>query len=191
MLWSSEKLKTILGLTLILLVVNTYQETSAADLNNEELKNIVNQMIAKALTVEKIKFEAKIDNLENEVESLKNQNEIYQKEINKTKISLDNYLHALAEFKFLSDNNTKLIIDGKKDINKSMESLKQEVIQIGKTLQDLDEQKSVGTSCAAIAESGSVKSGIFLLDTDGDGKNAPFKVKLLYDISNLSPSNGA
>ena len=173
MLWSRERLKTILGLSLILFVV-----TSVADLNNEELTNIVNQMIAKALNVEKIKFEAKIDNLENEVESLKNQNEIYQKEINKTKISLDNYLHALAEFKFLSDNNTKLIIDGKKDINKSMESLKQEVIQIGKTVQDLDEKKSVGTSCAAIAESGNVKSGIFLLDTDGDGKNAPFKVKL-------------
>ena len=178
MLWSSEKLKTILGLTLILLVVNTYQETSAADLDNEELTNIVNQMIAKALTVEKIKFEAKIDNLENEVESLKNQNEIYQKEINKTKISLDNYLHALAEFKFLSDNNTKLIIDGKKDINKSMEFLKQEMDKIGKTVQDLDDQKSVGTSCAAIAESGNAKSGIFLLDTDGDGKNPPFKVKL-------------
>ena len=45
-------------------------------------------------------------------------------------------------------------------------------------VQDLDEKSRVGISCVAIAESGNVESGIFLLDTDGDGKNAPFKVKL-------------
>ena len=39
--------------------------------------------------------------------------------------------------------------------------------------------RRIGTSCSDIANLGNLESGNFLLDTDAEGKHAPYEVKLV------------
>ena len=45
------------------------------------------------------------------------------------------------------------------------------------TLDRLDKMSYIGTSCSEIASMGNLESGMYLLDTDAEGSEAPFQVK--------------
>ena len=49
--------------------------------------------------------------------------------------------------------------------------------EVESKLDRLDKMSRIGTSCSEIASLGNLESGMYLLDTDADGGEAPFEVK--------------
>ena len=57
--------------------------------------------------------------------------------------------------------------------NKSEEDQK----SMNETVARLDKISRIGASCSSIANLGNLESGFYLLDTDGEGNQAPYEVK--------------
>ena len=73
------------------------------------------------------------------------------------------------------------------DLQNELESFKNKVEEEQKSMNEtlaivsrLDHISRIGTSCSHIASLGNLESGIYFLDTDGEGKNAPYEVNLFH-----------
>ena len=135
-LWSKEDLKQkcfLIRLTLILTVLFVDKDVTGAALSNEDLTKAFKQLEVK-FEADQTKYDSTISNLQNELESFKNQSSKWIEEEQK------------------SNNETKIFVD------------------------KLDKMTRSGTSCSHIASLGDLESGIYFLDTDGEGNHAPYEV---------------
>ena len=88
----------------------------------------------------------------------------------KLESTISNLQHELESVKNKSETNEKLIEEEQENMNTTRAIVTR-----------LDKISRIGTSCSHIASLGNIESGSFLLDTDGEGNQAPYEVpKLIH-----------
>ena len=119
-----------------------------------------------------------IEVLQNSFKQLEETVKADQVEKIKLESTISNLQHELESFKNKSETNTKWI-EEEKENNKRRISF---IANTRTIVTRLDKISRIGTSCSHIASLGNIESGSFLLDTDGEGNQAPYEVPKLIHI---------
>ena len=130
-------------------------------MNLEQLTNVVKQLeeTIKADQVEKSQLKSHITHLETELASVKNTSLTNEQ---KTKNAL-----AFIETELASVKNTSLTNE---EEAKTILAIRDRFEMFFKT----------STSCSKVASLGNIESGTYNIDTDGDGTEAPYEVRIFF-----------
>ena len=108
------------------------------------------------------------EDLQNSFKELEELVKADQIEKRKLESTISNLQHELESVKNKSETNEILI----KEEQENMNTTKTIVTRLNKI-------SKIGMSCSYIASLGNLESGTFLLDTDGEGNQAPYEVQFL------------